>query len=94
MTKRIHHDDATITTDVSAHVDYGFRLNGTRRVVLVADVFNLFNRQTVLDYDNWTESTSLAENPNFGQPTTSVLGGNPPQLMAPRQIRLGARFEF
>ena len=82
------------STDVSAHVDYGFRLNGTRRVVLVADVFNLFNRQTVLDYDNWTESTSLAENPNFGQPTTSVLGGNPPQLMAPRQLRIGARFEF
>jgi hypothetical protein len=82
------------TTDVSAHVDYGIRFNGTRRIVLLADVFNLFNRQTVLDYDNWTETTFGAENPNFGQPTTSVLGGNPPQLMTPRQIRVGARFEF
>ena len=87
-------DRTPFTTDVSAHVDYGIRFSGTRRIVLLADVFNLFNRQTVLDYDNWTESTFGAENPNFGQPTTSVLGGNPPQLMAPRQIRVGARFEF
>jgi hypothetical protein len=48
----------------------------------------------VLDYDSWTESTFGAINPNFGQPTTSVLGGNPPQLQTPRQIRVGARFEF
>ena len=81
-------------TDVSAHVDYGFRLNSRQRIVLLADIFNLFDQQTVLDYDNWTESTFGALNPNFGQPTTSVLGGNPPQLQAPRQIRIGARFEF
>ena len=81
-------------TDVNAHVDYGFRFNGRQRIVLLADFFNLFDQQTVLDYDNWTESTFGAINPNFGQPTTSVLGGNPPQLQAPRQIRIGARFEF
>jgi outer membrane receptor protein involved in Fe transport len=81
-------------TDVSAHVDYGIRFTGTRRIVLLADIFNLFNTHTVLDYDNWTESTFGALNPNFGQPTTSVLGGNPPQKQTPRQIRLGARFEF
>jgi hypothetical protein len=81
-------------TDVSAHVDYGIRLGGTRRLVLLADAFNLFDTQTVLDYDNWTESTFGAANPNFGQPTTSVLGGNPPQIQTPRQIRLGARIEF
>jgi outer membrane receptor protein involved in Fe transport len=81
-------------TNISAHVDYGFRLSGRQRVVLLADVFNLFNKQTVLDYDSWTESTFGALNPNFGQPTTSVLGGNPPQLQTPRQIRVGARFEF
>jgi outer membrane receptor protein involved in Fe transport len=81
-------------TDVSAHVDYGIRFTGTRRIVLLADIFNLFDTQTVLDYDNWTESTFGAANPNFGQPTTSVLGGNPPQFQTPRQIRIGARFEF
>ena len=50
--------------------------------------------RTVFDYDNWTESTFGAPNPDFGQPTTSVLGGNPPQLQTPRQIRVRARFEF
>ena len=80
-------------TDVSAHVDYGLRF-GTNRIVLLADIFNLFDTQTVLDYDNFTESTFGALNPNFGQPTTSVLGGNPPQIQMPRQIRVGARFEF
>jgi hypothetical protein len=82
------------TANISGHVDYGFRLGEHQRIVLLADVFNLFNKQTVLDYDNWTESTFGALNPNFGQPTTSVLGGNPPQLQTPRQIRVGARFEF
>lgn len=82
------------TANISAHIDYRVRLSGRERLVLLADVFNLFNKQTVLDYDNWTESTFGAINPNFGQPTTSVLGGNPPQLQTPRQIRVGARFEF
>ena len=81
-------------TDVNAHVDYGVRLGGRRRIVLLADVFNLFDRQTVLDYDNWTETTFGALNPNFGRPTTSVLGGNPPQIQTPRQVRVGARVEF
>jgi hypothetical protein len=81
-------------TNINAHVDYGLRFTGTRRIVLLADIFNLFDSQTVLDYDNWTESTFGALNPNFGQPTTSVLGGNPPQIQTPRQIRIGARFEF
>jgi hypothetical protein len=81
-------------TDVSAHVDYAIRFTGTKRIVLLADVFNLFDTQTVLDYDNFTESTFGALNPNFGQPTTSVLGGNPPQFQTPRQLRVGARFEF
>ena len=81
-------------TDVSAHVDYALRFTGTKRIVLLADIFNLFDTQTVLDYDNFTESTFGALNPNFGQPTTSVLGGNPPQIQTPRQIRVGARFEF
>ena len=81
-------------TDVNAHVDYGFRFNGRQRIVVLADIFNLFDQQTVLDYDNWTESTFGALNPNFGQPTTSVLGGNPAQLQSPRQIRIGARLEF
>ena len=82
-------------SELSAHVDYSLRLGSDRRrVVLLADVFNLLNQKTVLDYDNWVERSFAVDNPNFGQPTTSNLGGNPPQYQTPRQFRFGARFEF
>ena len=33
---------------------------------LLADIFNLFNQQTILDFDNWTEITAGAgPNPGF-----------------------------
>ena len=66
-----------------------------RHISLLADIFNLFNQQTVLDYDNWTEITFAAgPNPNFGLPTSSLFAGNPPQYQTPRQVRVGARFTF
>jgi hypothetical protein len=81
-------------SEVSAHVDYALPLGGARRLVLLADVFNLFDQKTVLDYDTWVESTTGSLNPNFGQPVTSALLGNPPQIQTPRQFRIGARFLF
>jgi hypothetical protein len=83
-------------SDLSAHVDYALRFNSRRRVVLLMDVFNLLNTQTVLDYDTYVETTFGAANPNFGLPVSSSLAlpGNPPQYQTPRQFRFGARFEF
>jgi hypothetical protein len=76
---------APIDTDINLHADYGFRF-GNRRVVLLADFFNLFDRQGILQYDDFTESPSFQViNPDFGRPLV---------YQAPRQIRLGARFEF
>jgi len=66
------------------HGDYGFRFGG-RRLVVLADVFNLFNLGRVQAYDYYTEVGFLQENPNFGH----VLG-----YQSPRSIRFGARFEF
>ena len=62
-------------------------------VVLAADAFNLFNSQNPTDYDNFTETTFGALNPNFGVP---VLGGNTrtPSFHTPLQVRVGARFEW
>jgi hypothetical protein len=82
---------AEVTVDV--HADYSIRF-GERRVVLLADTFNLLNRRSPTNYDNWTQrSFSGGENLNFGQP---VNGGNSafPSYQSPRQIRLGARFEW
>lgn len=74
---------------------YNVKAGGARRFTLMADIFNLFNQQTVLDYDNWsTINFQDPPNPNFGLPVSSLFAGNPPQFQTPRQIRFGVRFEF
>jgi hypothetical protein len=56
-------------------------------------VFNVFNTQTVLDYDSFSELGFNTPNPDFGRAGVSGnLGGQ--QFTTPRQIRLGVRFEF
>jgi hypothetical protein len=67
------------------HADYSFRLPGDRSITLLADVFNLFDTQNVLDYDNYTESTFGVLNEDFGRPILYQF---------PRSVRFGARFEF
>jgi len=82
-------------SQVDFQAAYQLKIGGVRQLSLMADIFNLFNQQTVLDYDAWTSITyGAGPNPNFGLPTTSVLSGNPPQYQIPRQIRLGVRFQF
>ena len=75
-------------------LSYMLNLGGSRNITLLADVFNLFDTQTVLMYDQWTQLTGPAPNPDFGAPITQVLAGAPPQFQTPRQIRLGARLSF
>jgi outer membrane receptor protein involved in Fe transport len=81
--------DSDIRFDV--HADYALKF-GTQRLVLLADVFNLFNRQTPTAYDNWTETSFQAPNPDYGVAKNG--GGTVAQFSTPRQIRLGARFEW
>lgn len=79
---------APFMTSVDFQASYTL-LFGRRRLTLSADVFNLFDSETVLNYDTWT---SLAfggpANPNFGQPTSGILAA--PQIQDPRQLRVGA----
>jgi len=77
---------------VDLHTDYRFDL-GPRRVLLVADVFNVFNRRVALDYDNWFETTLGAVNPNFGYPTAGG-GASTASFQPPLSVRLGARFDW
>jgi len=80
-------------SDVAVQAAYQIRMGGARRLTVLADVFNLFNQQIVQSYDTWTSLTfGAGPNPNFGQETSAILAG--PQIQAPRQIRLGARFSF
>ena len=75
---------APIESEVNVHADYGVRLGG-QRLVLLADVFNLFDRQSDLAYDDWTETSFGTPNADFG----GIL-----IYQTPRQVRVGLRFEF
>jgi hypothetical protein len=78
-----------VTFDV--HADYAIRF-GERRVVVLADVFNLFNREEPIDYDQNTEIGFQVANPDFG--SAKAPGGFLSQFQTPRQVRVGLRFEW
>jgi hypothetical protein len=80
------------TNPVNLGASYVVKLGG-RNLSLIADAFNVFNTQTILDYDSFSEIAFGVPNPDFGKAGASgVLAGQ--QFTAPRQIRIGARFEF
>lgn len=70
---------------VDLHADYRLRLFGDRDIVLLADVFSVFDTQEVTDYDNYTQSGFTVANPDFGR----VIS-----YPAPRQLRIGARLAW
>jgi hypothetical protein len=80
-------------TDLDFQAAYQLKLGGARKLTVLADIFNLFDEQIVTGYDTFTSLTfGAGPNPNFGQRTSEIIAG--PQIQAPRQIRLGARFSF
>jgi hypothetical protein len=80
------------TKPVNAQASYRVKLGG-RNLVLSADAFNVFNAQTVLEYDSFAELQFGVANPDFGAAGVSgnVAGQ---QFVTPRQLRIGVRFEF
>ena len=72
-------------SNINLQASYGLPLGQNRRLVLLADIFNLFDQQSVLKYDDGTEQSFLSENPDFGRALIYQF---------PRRIRLGLRFEF
>jgi hypothetical protein len=66
------------------HADYALNV-GRQQLLLLADVFNLFNRQGVLFYNQNTERSVRNPNVDYGIPTA---------LQDPRQVRIGVRFQF
>jgi len=80
------------TRPVNAGASYTLKL-GSRGLTLLADVFNVFNTQTVLDYDSFSELQFNVPNPDFGRAGVSgVVAGQ--QFVTPRQVRIGARFSL
>lgn len=80
------------TKAVNAEASYNLKI-GTQRVILIGDVFNLFNTQTILEYNTFSELQFGVPNPDFGAAGVSgVVSGR--RFAAPRQFRVGVRFEF
>jgi hypothetical protein len=74
------------------HFDYRIRLGAGRRLVLVADVFNVLDGRDPVSYDPGTEVAFGVPNPDFGKPQNPADATSP--FQAPRQVRLGARLEW
>jgi len=80
-------------TAVDAHADYAIKLNSKQRVILMADAFNLLNRQAALNYDTYRDRGFQVTNSNLGLPLNGGLSSTT-GFQAPRAIRVGARFEW
>ena len=81
-----------VEVQVDLHGDYALDFGG-RRLTLLADIFNLFNRRAATDFDNWVETTVGTVNPNFGRPTNGG-GSSTASYQAPFSLRFGARFDW
>jgi hypothetical protein len=81
-------------SQVDLQAAYALRMSGRQRITFMADVFNLFNQRRVRNYDQNTQLTGGTPNPDYGQPTNSLLAGRPPQFQDPFNMRVGVRFEF
>ncbi len=83
---------APMDFDLSLHADYALRMAG-QRLSLVADLFNVFNRQEPDNYDNCSERNFLVPNTNFGYPLAGCIASNP-SYQTPFAARFGIRLEF
>ena len=81
-------------SQIDFQASYVVNMGTNRRLTFLADIFNLFNQQRVLSYDQNTQLTYPNPNPDFGTPVNTNFLGAPPQFQSPRNIRLGVRFEF
>ena len=90
-------DGMKTRTPVESQLDfqasYALRIGGRRQVTLVADLFNVFNTKTVLEYNDFADlGFGAGPNPDYGTPTSGNVAG--PQFQTPFQLRIGAKVSF
>ncbi len=78
-------------TQIDLHTDYPYRINERMSVRFIADFFNLFNRRTLLNVDQFKQLDLGAPNPDFLQPSNITWTS---AYHLPFSMRLGLRFEF
>ena len=80
------------TKPINAEASYRLKAGG-RDLHLIADMFNVFNSQTILDYNSFSELEFSIPNPDFGLAGASgVVSGQ--HFTTPRELRVGVRYEF
>jgi hypothetical protein len=81
-------------SQVDLQAAWSTKFSGSRKITFIADVFNLLNERRTTNYDQDVQLTGGTVNPDFGKPVNTLLSGTPAQFQAPRNMRLGVRFEF
>jgi hypothetical protein len=67
------------------HVDYRINVGENSAITLIGDLFNTFNQQASLRYNQATDLSFQVSDPDFGRTL---------EYAAPFRLRFGARFEF
>ncbi len=79
----------------NVHLDYTWKVGERLRIKAVADLFNLFNQQTLIHVNQSAEVNDSpgTPNPDFLKPHSSILI-YPDPYQNPFNARLALRFEF
>jgi len=80
-----------VTFPLDLHGDYTYKMGESRRIKLIADLFNIGNQTRLTAINTWTESAPGSPNPDYLKPGTNLIA-NPYQT--PFFARLSVRFEF
>lgn len=78
-------DRADFQYGLDLHVDYRINVGETSSVTLIGDLFNTFNQQAVLRYNQFTDLSFQVSDPDYGRSR---------EYAVPFRLRFGARFEF
>ena len=84
---------APMDLTVDVHLDYTIKVGKSQRMVLAADAFNLFNRQSATWYDYCSDAGFGTSNPNYGVAANGCRS-RATSYQGPLSLRVGARFEW
>jgi hypothetical protein len=77
------------TVNLDLHLAYSLGLRKDTSLTFALDIFNLFNTQEVVLFDDVLELQQGEPNPNNGRPTVAIRA-----FQEPRTLRFGVRYNF
>ena len=77
------------TVNLDLHFAYNLELRKDSTITFALDIFNLFNTQETVLFDDVQELAQGETNPNFGRPTIDIRS-----FQEPRTMRFGVRYNF